>query len=78
MSFERNPFLHRWYIGRAEEAFAFLDGLGIYFSSRRNDTCRIELYLIRNTVYIQFLHLHIAEGGIIVTCRFPGGKLLDE
>ena len=78
MPFKWNTFLLCRQIGGAEKAFPLLYGLGIYFGSGRHDTCRIELNLVENPVYIQFFHLYPGKGGVVVTRRFPGNKLLGQ
>ena len=78
VSSERDTFLYRRQIGRAQKAFPFQDGLGIHFGTGGNDACGVELYLIKYPVYIQLFHPHTGEGGIVVACRLPGCQLSSQ
>ena len=75
MSAERDAFLYRRQVCRAQKTFPFLDGLGIHPGTGGNDACRVELHLIGYAVYVQLFHPHAGEGGIVVACRLPGCQL---
>jgi len=78
MPSESDAALYGRQVGLAEEAFARPDRLCIYLRCRRDDTSRVELYLVGRSAYGERAGTHVPECFVIGTRGIPVTYLYGE